>query len=227
MCAIFLGDKKSLAQKSPDKNALCNVPRGQKGVCKNKSPDQITLYNNFVQLSERSNCASDHFERNLIFLAKFSNKISKIKQKQKPLAICLDRYYNFLQQFQETKLFIVVIFLNSKDIAHLFWWGSPSCGLLSQIRSQIRSEIASSQFPSEIARWVFDFGTNCTYSAPRGATKGKTWSIFLLISTENLIQRRNLDPYFYWYELMHCSGSLDCVRHHFWFRFLESLQWDK
>ena len=68
--------KRVLQKKSPDKNALCNVPRGQKGVCKNKSPDQITLYNNFVQLSERSNCASDHFKRNLIFLAKFSNKIS-------------------------------------------------------------------------------------------------------------------------------------------------------
>ena len=49
--AIFPGDKKGFAEKNLDKNALCNVPRGQKGVCKNTSPDQITLYNNFVQLS--------------------------------------------------------------------------------------------------------------------------------------------------------------------------------
>ena len=65
--------KKSFAKKIQIKMSCAMFPGDEKGVCKNKSPDQITLYNNFVQLSEKSNCASDHFKRNSIFRVKFSN----------------------------------------------------------------------------------------------------------------------------------------------------------
>ena len=207
MCAIFLGDKKSLAQKSPDKNALCNVPRGQKGVCKNKSPDQITLYNNFVQLSERSNCASDHFERNLIFLAKFSNKISKIKQKQKPLAICLVRYYNFLQQFQETKLFIVVRIHIFEQQGHCPSFLMRVSKLWLAISDSFSDSVWDCEFSDPVwdceeGVWLWDklyvLSSSWSYKGEnlihistdinwKLDPKVKSWSIFLLISTDALL----------------------------------------
>ena len=229
LCNVPRGQK-GLCKKSQDKNALYNVPRGQKGVCKNKSPDQITLYNNFVQLSERSNCASDHMKRNLIFCAKFSKWISKIKQKQKPLAICLVRYKNFLQLFQETELFIVVrihIFEQQGHCPSFFMRVSKLWLAISDSFSDSvwDCEFSDPAWDCEEGVWLWDKlyvlsssrsykGENLIHISTdinwKLDPKVKTWSIFLLRC-----------------QLMHCCESLDYVRHHFWFSFLEALQWEK